>query len=197
MQYVYVVCAVVGWGLVAFQLIAGHGGHDAHLGGDLHGDAGHDVGHDVGHDAEAGGPVSHILQFLRFSSLVFFLAFFGTAGLVFGLLDASPGVGLVAAVIVGLAVAVLNSAAYRFMRRGESSSELLDSDLVGRRAKVVVPVSGSRPGRVMVDVAGRPMRLPARPHPVGDRVFDVGADVLVVSFEGGTAFVDVLDPDLS
>lgn len=196
MQYVYVACAIIGWVLVVFQLAGGDTASDVDADADLGGDGPVGPG---GIDGAGTEPVpgSVLLQFIRFSSLVFFLALFGTTGLVIGLLGVGAVGTLAIATAVGLLAGGVNSAAYALLRKGEASSGLRDSDLVGRRGRVEVPLTAGQPGRVMVDIGGRPMRLPARPHPAEDREFDVGAEVLVIAYEKGTAYVDVLDPEVS
>ena len=82
---------------------------------------------------------------------------------------------------------------FGLVRSSEANSQISDRTLQGRRAVVVLPMGEGRPGRIRVDLGGQPQYLVARPvdDGMGQR-FDVGASVVVVEIENGTAMVTSL-----
>lgn len=190
---VYLVCAIVGGGLVLFQLVAGDSGSDTDVDVDADIDADIDAEIDAGGgDADLGSGAGRLLQVVRFSSIVFFVAFFGIAGVVLTVFGAGFGVALVASIIVALVAAVVNSIALSVLRSGQSSSHLSHTDFVGRRATVTVPFGAEGLGRVRVSIAGRPKQISARKHDAGEQI-DVGADVVVIRYRNGTAWVQAAE----
>src|SRR4051812_13457435 len=103
MTQAYLICAVIGGALLAFQLLLtllGFGGDGGHLGGghDFHGDhAGSD------HDAHSAvrGSAGWLLGFVTFRSLVAGLTFFGLVGLASSEAKWQPTMSLTAAAVAG------------------------------------------------------------------------------------------------
>lgn len=127
---------------------------------------------------------------LSFRTVVFFSAFFGTSGLVFSALDYSPATSLIAAIVVGVIAALINSTLFGLIKNSQPNSQISDRTLEGRQAKVVLPMSSEHRGRIRIDLSGQPQYLVARPIDDGSgQQFDVGASVVVVTIEDGTALV--------
>lgn len=148
----------------------------------------------VGFDAEVGGsPFGAIFaSLLSFRTVVFFSAFFGTAGLVFGALGYSDPVTLGTAALIGAIAAVINSTLFGLIKNSQPNSQISDRTLEGRWAKVVLPMTESQRGRIRVDLSGQPQYIVARPIDGSNQQFDVGASVVVVKIENGTALVSSL-----
>lgn len=136
---------------------------------------------------------------ISFRTVVFFSAFFGAAGLVFGGLGYQSGVTLATAILIGAIAAVANSMLFGLIKNSQPNSQISDRTLEGRPATVVLPMEGSTRGRVRVELSGQPQYIVARPieGSPGDpeQRFDVGASVVVVKIEQGTALVAAL-PEL-
>lgn len=184
---VYLFTAVVGWAFVAFFILFGG---DADLDADFDVDADFDL--DADFDGAGGGLAGVAGDFLSFRSLVFFLAFFGITGIVLDFLGAAGLVALVAAVGMGVFAVWFNTRLVRFLKRSQLNTRLRNADMSGRPAEVVLPVGDGRKGRVRFDVAGNRMYLTATPFRSGER-FAVGARVVVVEVENGTARVAAMD----
>ncbi|WP_034385352.1 NfeD family protein [Deinococcus sp. YIM 77859] len=160
----YLLCLLVGGGLLALSLL---GGHDV----------------DVGHP-EAGD----LASWFSLRALVSFAAFFGLAGVVGGLMGlAGPG-RLTLALVTGLAVGGFTAFALRLARtRGEVSGAA--GRLVGRTGKVLVPPAPSRPGKVALTVAGQIEHVLAR----SDDALRTGDAVIVIGVQGGVLDVKAWD----
>ena len=159
----YLLCALVGGGLLAVSLLGGHG---------------HDLG--VGH-AEAGSLGSgDLASWLSLRAVVSFAAFFGLGGLISVPLGLGSLPGLLFALAAGLSVGAFTAWAFRTARlRGETAT--LVSRLEGRTGLVLVAPRGDTPGQVLITAAGqREQRLARSPDTLAP-----GDSVLVISAERG------------
>lgn len=162
----YLVCALVGAGLLILQLVgAGLGDGDAHAhGGDGHG----------GHEA-----LSHGLHLFSVRSLTAGLALFGTVGW-FAQRDGFPTlVAFPVALTAGLLAMLGVSLALRSMTRLESDGTLRLENALGLDGTVhlSVPERDAGAGKIMLTVQGRLVELPAVTSGPG---LPTGAPVTVV-----------------
>ncbi len=213
MIWIYAAAALFGGIFLVPMLLSGLdiGGADFEGGGEL--EAGGldldadvevevDVGGDVeldgesggGFDAVGGGPLGAIFASLvSFRTIVFFTAFFGLVGLVLSALDYGSVLTFVTSTLVGGFASVSNSVLFGLVRSSEATSQISDRTLEGRPGVVVLPMGDGHPGRVRIDLGGQPHYMVARPVDDGmEQRFDVGASVVVVEIENGTAMVTSL-----
>ncbi|MGI9607902.1 MAG: hypothetical protein ACR2P0_17370 [Acidimicrobiales bacterium] len=197
MMALYLFCAALGIPLIAlFAFSSGDG--DAELG-----DGGFDMDADGGDfdldvsGADGGvGDLTALFRRIPISSYASFLAFFGGVGVV----STWVGVGVIAtfilALVLGLASASINTAAFAFLRSTDASSHFTDRQLEGRLATVSVPIEEGRRGRVWLDTGDERVQLTAGAI---DRELDVnferGEEVVIVEVENGIAKV-MRAPDL-
>lgn len=184
---VYVLAALVGWPFVLFFIFFG-GDLDTDL------DVGADVDVDPGVDVDGGGPFAAIASFLSFRSIVFFLAFFGLTGIVLSWLDANRVLTVLLAVGMGVFAMWLNHTLINYLKTNTSDSQILDSELEGSVASVVLPIGSKRKGKIAVEVGGHRLYFvasPYRPRPGED--YDKGDEVVVVEMAKGAALVAPLD----
>jgi len=142
---------------------------------------GHDFGHvdtvdgnittgDVGHlhgTHGAGGDASHppvmdiffFLLSLRFWA--FFTAFFGLTGVGGSYLIGGGISTLVAAILMGLIAGFSASYLFKYLSRGNVSSDVNLQDAVGQRADVTVPLGPGDPGKVRLVIKGQIVELKA------------------------------------
>ncbi len=142
--------------------------------------------------SDVGGIASFVASLLSFRSLVFFIAFFGIAGLILTLLGSGRALTLVTAVVLGLFAAALHAQLFAVLGRSNTSSALRTSDIEGHAARVVLPINGITKGRIRADIGGQPTFLVAQSYSA-EHSYDVGESVVVVSVENGTALVAALD----
>jgi hypothetical protein len=180
---VYLFAAIVGAGLLALSLLAGH---DAH----------HDVGagggddHPVLADADHPGLGELVLVFLRPRNLIFGLAGFGLTGTLLTLLHAGPLLTPVASATMGTGFLFLSHAVFTALKRTESGGAALsDADIMGERARVTLALEPGRPGRVACVMAGREVYLTARLDPAAAEGIPAGREVVVIRVTNGVAEV--------
>jgi len=138
-------------------------------------------------DGAAGAIVGSLLSF---RTAVFLSVFFGASGLVFSAFDYSVVVTLLSAIFIGVMAASMNSVIFGWLKHSQPNSQISDQVLEGRPARVVVPLGSGRKGQIRVDLNGQPQYLVALPYQSeGGPEFDVGASVVVVQIENGTALV--------
>ncbi len=191
---VFVFMAVFGWlFVVVFLFSSADFDMDVDMDADL--DLDIDMDADVDSSPDFSSTGLHFLGALfSFRSIVFFAAFFGLAGLLLTWLDAGTVLAIVLAAGIGLFAAVLNVKLMQYLKRTSVSSQLRDRRIAGNSAKVTVPISGSRRGKVSVDVNGQRLYLVASPY--SDRhgqEFEVGDTVVIVEVNNGSALVTPMD----
>ena len=152
-------------------------------------------------DMEAGAEMdglSDVFSVIPLSSLAFIATFFGATGLVSEWLGTGTVFTLLLAAVVGVLAGALNSAAFAYLRRSEASSDVSDREIEGSIARVSLPMSNERRGRIVLTVAGARTQMTATPiDPLDDdQTIEAGARVIIVRIEGGVAHVTRLDPQL-
>lgn len=198
----YIGALLFGGLLLALSLFAG--GHDDADGdghADGHGD-GHGDGHADGHSHAAqvahahGGAADGFLS--TFASLrfwTFFFAFGGATGLALTILGLPSGVTGAAAGVMGGVAGGFAAWAFRYIGKNSLSSALSSEDWIGRTAKVTVPVSAERPGKILLTFDNEVKELLALSAGASDGAIGVGEEVLVVSMADGVAKVTLNRPD--
>jgi membrane protein implicated in regulation of membrane protease activity len=189
---------------------------DADAGGDFHADADADMDADGGDfhaDADADGDVDHSvdhphenlwdhgkggggagfgLAWLPLTSMrfwVFFLTFFGASGALLqgaGLAEPTLAAGL--ALGFGYLVGVSAVNMMRQARRMSSSTLVEHGELVGKIAKVVVPIEGGRAGKIVVQTRTGEEEFIALAS-AEDLAFSRKDQARIERFEGGRAVV--------
>lgn len=187
---VYLFAAIVGVGLLALSLFASDGDH------------GHDVGHDhpTLADADHPGVGELVLAFLRPRNFIFGAAGFGLTGTVLTLIGANPFFTLLSAIGLGVGFFLLSHVVFELLRRSETAVDALDdTQLMGERARLTLPLEPGRSGRVACLLGGREVYLTARFAPdagAGSPVaapLPAGSEVVVVRVVNGVA--EVAPPD--
>ncbi len=145
-----------------------------------------------GFDVDADG--DGVFSVISLATVAFVLTFFGGTGVIGGWLGTSAVVTFVLALIVGVVAGGLNSAAFAWLRRNSTSSDVSDRELEGTIARVALHVAPSQRGRIVLDIAGARSQMTA--STIDDSDIEVGARVIVVGIEGGVALVTRLDPEL-
>jgi hypothetical protein len=188
MLTLYMVCLLLGGLLIALSIFGGGDG-DADV--DVAGEADIDVeGGDVDVEGDVAHGVAAAARLLSMRNLVFFLAFFGLTGTLLSLLQAGATATLVTAVGLGGLAAWAVHALMSYLRVSQSGALPSPSALAGSRARVVVGIQATRPGKVDVVAGDRTRQFLARLHE-GSKVdhFEVGDKVIVVRIQDGVALV--------
>jgi membrane protein implicated in regulation of membrane protease activity len=196
MLELYLVALIIGAGLLLFSLFAGgdHHGHadgDAHADVDAHGDAhgdGHgDADHHHGH-LDLGALSWLPLASLRFWT--FFLAFFGATGTALFFIERGLGrwTTVAIAAAMGYVCGAAAVAAFRYMRKSQTSSALAVDDYIGETAVVRVAVARGKIGKVRLEIKGRTVDLLAETEE--DQPFAISEPAMVYALtERGHAII--------
>jgi membrane protein implicated in regulation of membrane protease activity len=178
----YLLAAILGVGLLLFSS----------FGGGEHGSDGGDVsdlgdGHSGGEAAEA----SHVLIGLfNVRNFTFFLAAFGTTGLLLTALDAGSTRTPLLATVLGLVGFALSHAVFTWLRRSDASVEApADRDFEGSLGRVVLPVTSEGRGQIACMIAGRESYLTATLADGVTQPLVIGQEVIIVSSSNGIAHV--------
>ena len=158
---------------------------DADVDIDADADLGSDAHSPVSTGLDAGQAI--VGSLLSFRSVVFFATFFGTAGIVFTVLDYNVVLTLVTAVVLGVIAAVANSALFGLLKASEITSQVGERSFEGRPASVTVPIGADQRGRIRIDLAGQPHYLVAESF--DGEAFKLGHEVVVVEIQDGIARV--------
>ena len=172
---VYLLCLIVGGGLLLFSLVGGVDGADA------------DADVDAGADGDWGG----MREFLSIRALFYFLAGFGATGTLLERFTTTPSTNaFFFALLIGALAAAAVGAVYGWLRASESGVVSLDNDyLIGLPARVILPVVHGHRGKVRLLSRGREIELLARLHGVEDADCMRGDTVVIVEVDGDTALV--------
>lgn len=194
---VYVVCLIVGGGLLLVSTVfGGHHHADMDVNVDVHAGVGagahtagaNGVGAD-GHtfDGHAEGHGLALTDWFSISFVVYFLAVFGLVGTLL-----SYTLPLRSGVVLGLSIAggaVAGQAVHqllRYLRRTSGDSKVSDVDYLEKPARVTMAVPAGNRGEVAAQVRGAERFVPAvARHP--DVKFAVGDSVVIVGYANGTA----------
>jgi membrane protein implicated in regulation of membrane protease activity len=147
-------------------------------------------------DTEGGGD-SHAAKVLSLRNLTYFLFAFGAMGL--ALHWFAPLAALVAAVIaagVGLAAAGAAAQLLGYVQRTESGERQEEDSFVGCTGRLTLPFAADHAGRVVIQRGAREYELRARPFDAGAGQARIGASIIVVEMDGGTALVAPVEESL-
>lgn len=137
---------------------------------------------DVDVDDESGG----LFAWVSVSALSFAATLFGLSGLITVWVGVSGLAGVAVAIVVAVLAVVFHNSLFGWLRRTEGSSQIENRDLEGARGLVVLGVSAGRRGQIVVEAAGKRLRMSAMPATSPDR-FRKGDRVTIVKMEGGVA----------
>lgn len=186
MTSIYLIAAILGVGLI---LISSLGIGDTDAEADIP-DA------DIGNGS---GPGALYLMLGLFSTrnLTFFLAAFGSAGLVLSWLGTGRITTAVTSLLLGVIALTTVHSVFGWLRRTDSSTASLgDRDFEGTIARVVVPIADNRRGQVACLVAGQEQYLTASLADGAVGPLAPGQEVIIISTSDGIASVVPAGQDL-
>jgi membrane protein implicated in regulation of membrane protease activity len=194
MLTVYIICAILGGGLIVLGAMGGdhsHGGdHDFTGGHDFDHGPDFDHSHDAGqHDMGSDGPW---IPFLSLRFWTYFIGTFGATGLLLSHFadTVEPTTAMIAGG-TGIASGLVAAAMVRWISRNEADSTARERDLLGLRAKVTVPIREGSLGRIRTTVKGELLDLLANAEQPVE--LPENSEVVIVGMEGGRATVMPLD----
>jgi hypothetical protein len=188
----YLLAAILGAGLLAIGLVSGDdGGAGTHSA-----DLGHGVGadHPVLADAAHPGFGEAVFSLFRPRNFIFLLAGFGLTGTLLSFMGTGAVFTFLAALGMGLGFFLLSHVVFTWLRRSETGGgALTETELMGERARVTLPIAPGHPGKVACQLGGREVYLTARLAPDLTEAIPAGREVIVNSVTNGVA--EVLPPE--
>jgi len=210
MLTVYIICAVIGGGLMLLSAIGGlmHGGLDVDHSLDV--DHGFDVGHDLDlaggggidfdHDlsvTEAASELPHVdinlssgfgahdfwLAFVSMRFITYFSGTFGVLGLALHYFSSMPEalIPFVSA-LVALGVGYSGSLLFRYLKAEGVTSGVTKHDYVGVLGRTLVAIRESQPGKVRIRIKNDTLDMIALSE--GGKEIAKGEEIVVVGLEG-------------
>lgn len=171
----YLAALVFGLGSLIVQFVAS-----------AEGDAGHDTSGDATHDAGGHAGVMGFVLSLRV--WVFGLFAFGMVGTILHYGAQAPvRVSLPVALVFGVISGGLAGGTLRWLARSANNSGVVSADLPGKNARVLVPVTRERKGKVRVEVKGQALDFIAMTEDAEE--IGVGQSALIVEIRGEVAVV--------
>ena len=187
MNGAYILCAIVGTGMVAASLLGASDHHGGEFGQSLSDPAG-----------PAGyGPGDHDHQGFSWSSLpvlstrfwIFSVAAFGLIGTVLSAIDAGDaGTRLIAAIVGGISTGMLAWLVFRLTARANTPDLASASRLSGERATVTVAIRANTPGKIRMQLQGQSVEVLATTNSGVELL--AGSQVFVLGMSG--YFADVV-----
>ncbi len=174
MIYLYIACLAIGSIFIGISLFGGDshdhvGDTDAHM-DDIHGEV--DVPWYFG----------KYFPLLSMRFWVFFLFFFGLAGLGAYLANSSPSVQLIWSIIMGVITGYLANFVFKKIRETETNSLVEQKDFIGAEAEVVLPIHPGKMGKIRCIIKSQMIEQLA----VSDEesAMYIGDKVVIISFQG-------------
>lgn len=195
----YLFSLVLGGGFLLLSLLSGEGGEgdidvDVDFDVDVDVDLGMDAGDvDVG-DIDGSSDVA-AGKIFSFRGLIYALFGFGATGTVLTQLGFSFLPTLLAAIVGGVLSSALVTSVFNYLRRTDSGAHLSDATFIGAPGRVVLPLTEGAPGAVVVERAGREVRLRALPHDTGEGNPAEWKRIMVVEVDAGVAHVVPIKED--
>jgi len=151
-----------------------------------------DVGHldvDASH-AELSADAGHLATKILSIRTVFYSLFgFGAVGMLLTLWTQNPFLTAAFAIVGGFSSGTVINTVFGFVKRSESGTIQGEESYAGVQGRVIIPIKAEVPGRVVVERAGRRVRLRALPHPSARGDPSTWTRVFVVEMEKGVAWV--------
>jgi membrane protein implicated in regulation of membrane protease activity len=171
-----------------------HAGHGAEIGHDTAAAHGHPgIAHEHGHgQTEAGG-----LNWLNFSALIVFITWFGGAGFVLSSLGAEAWLAIPLALVGGVIGYFAILFFFSKILYGSQTPFMKNEDynLTGTVARVSSPIFEQGMGEIIYTKFGTRRSAPARS--LAGRPFAKEAQVVILRYENGVAYVEDLDTMLA
>jgi len=129
------------------------------------------------------------------TAIAAFMTTFGGIGVIGELTGAGFGATFVLALVAALLVGVASRQLLKWAKGNGVSSEVTDTELEGKLARVSLPVSAEFRGKIVLEAAGAREQMTAAT--VDGSTMEVGEPVVVVRIENGVALVAPMTGELS
>jgi hypothetical protein len=140
-----------------------------------------------------------VSKVFSFRMVVYTLFGFGAVGWLMtmgGFAPAAP-VTMASALIGGITSGALVQSVFNYLKRTDRGGHTSEASFIGRPALVTLPLGGTSPGNIAVELDARRLTIRARPfRDTPDEVVKAWKDVVIVDMKDGVARVAPVDEDL-
>ncbi len=206
MLTLFLVCLIIGGGLLAFSLLSStHDDTTIDHSGELQ--INHDLDFNV--DASTGEHfssehISHIdthnletietVKFLSLRNFIYFLTFFGLTGTLMTLFDINSIISFISSFGIGILSYIFGYKLMKYFKSSESGEIVNIYNLIGRTGKVEIDIVGGNKGKILVNVGGRLIELIAMTSETNrDESLKSGEEVLITDIQQNIAIVEKID----
>lgn len=133
------------------------------------------------------------IKLLSLRSLTYFSAFFGLTGTVMTWIGSAFITTLLSAIFSGSVAAFFGYKLMAYLKSSESGQALNTTSFIGRKAKVIIPITPNKMGKILVEISGQNVELIAKITSPDTDSFAPGDAVLIVSFSDNVAIVSKYD----
>lgn len=202
----YLACLIFGGALLIFTLF--FGSHtdtdsDIDIGSDVHFHVDHEIASDVDtsidsemhFDSEtditpASEGLSAALKYFSLRNFVFFTAFFGLTGVVLSFQKIPGWMTFITSMLMGFFTALTGYKALNYFKKNEVTSTTDLRQLEGMSVKVIVDLSRTHPGKIMVTTPDQNIQLVAQIARESSKdQFNHGEEALITQIKNGMAYI--------
>jgi membrane protein implicated in regulation of membrane protease activity len=206
MLTLFLVCLIIGGGLLAFSLLSGthdnstidHPGelqieHELEYSADVHTDS-HFSSHDL-HQADTHNVnATETVKFFSFRNFIYFLTFFGLTGTLLTLFDINYIIALLSSFGIGILSYVFGFKLMKYFKSSETGEIVNIYNLIGRTGKVEMDIVGGNKGKILVNFGGRLIELIAIKSETDEtESIKSGEEVLITDIQQNIAIVEKID----
>lgn len=206
MLTLFLVCLIIGGGLLAFSLLSGthdnstidHSGElqidhemdystDAHTGGHF---SSHYLNQADSHNVNA----TETVKFFSLRNFIYFLTFFGLTGTLLTLFDINSIIALLSSFGIGILSYVFGFKLMKYFKSSETGEIVNIYNLIGRTGKVEMDIVGGNKGKILVNFGGRLIELIAIKSETDEtESIKSGEEVLITDIQQNIAIVEKID----
>lgn len=207
MLTLFLVCLIIGGGLLAFSLLSGtHDSSNLDHTGDFHMDSNfngegdiHTEGHfslepTSAHIELHNFEAAETVKFFSLRNFIYFLTFFGLTGTLLTLLEINSIVTLLSSIGIGVLSYVFGYKLMKYFKTSETGEIVNVYSLIGRTGKVELDIIGANKGKILVNFGGRLIELIAmKSEAVENDSLKSGDEVLITDIQNNIAIVEKVD----
>jgi membrane protein implicated in regulation of membrane protease activity len=206
MLTLFLVCLIIGGGLLAFSLLSGthdnstidHSGelqidHELDYSADAHTD-GHFSSHDLNQTDTHNVNPTETVKFFSLRNFIYFLTFFGLTGTLLTLFDINSIIALLSSFGIGILSYVFGFKLMKYFKSSETGEIVNIYNLIGRTGKVEIDIVGGNKGKILVNFGGRLIELIAIKSETDEtESIKSGEEVLITDIQQNIAIVEKID----
>lgn len=208
MLTLFLVCLIIGGGLLAFSLLSGshdnstmeHSGEfqtDSEI--DVHTEIASESGVSTGHITSEISPshstdASETVKFFSIRNFIYFLTFFGLTGTLLTLFEINTLISFLSSLGIGILSYLFGFKLMKYFKASETGEIMNVYNLIGRTAKVEIDIIEGNKGKIVVNFGGKLIELVAvKSDTAGYESLKSGEEVLITDIQQNIAIVDKID----